>query len=95
MTETTATITAKPKRKRRVFLWVFLAMQALFIVWVIAGISTGSGQPSDCGSLSAKTCNDAADTGTAIGVILVVVLWCVVDFLLGVGYLIYRVAKRP
>ena len=28
------------RRKRRVFMWVFLAVQALFIAWIIAGIAS-------------------------------------------------------
>lgn len=85
----------KPKKRRRIFLWVFLAVQVIFLVWVISGAASAGGQPTDCGTLDAELCNDAADAGTAIGVALVVVFWCVVDFLLGVGYVIYRLAKRP
>lgn len=92
---TTTQTPTTPRRKRRIFMWVFLAVQALFLFWIIAGAHSGSGQPSDCGSLSAKTCNDASDAGTAIGVILIVGVWCVVDFLMGVGYAVYRLAKRP
>ena len=88
-------IPAKPPKKKRIFLWFFLAIQVLFLVWVIAGASTGSGQPTDCGNLSAQACNDTSDAGTAIGVALLIVFWCVVDFILGVGYAIYRLAKRP
>jgi hypothetical protein len=82
-------------KKKRIFLWFFLAVQVLFLIWVIAGAQTGAGQPSDCGNLSAKTCNDASDTGTAIGVALIIVAWCAVDFLLGVVYFIYRLGRRP
>lgn len=85
----------KPKKKRRVFLWVFLAVQVLFLIWVIAGASTGSGQPTDCGTLDAKTCNDASDAGTAIGVALIIVFWTIVDFLMAVVYGVYRLARRP
>lgn len=83
------------KKKRRLFLWFFLAVQALFIIWIIAGISGAGGDPSDCGSLSKEACNDAEAVGTGIGVALVIGLWMVVDFLLAVGYGIYRLAKRP
>lgn len=86
---------AKTKKKRRIFMWVFLAIQALFLFWVIAGIASGSGDATDCGSLSQEACNDAADVGTGIGVILIIVFWCIVDFLLAVGYGIYRLARRP
>ena len=33
---------APPRKKRRVFLWVFLAIQVLFIVWIIAGAASGN-----------------------------------------------------
>ena len=86
---------AQPRRKKRVFLWVFLAIQALFIAWLVAGIAGASGTPTDCGTLDAATCNDAESVGTGVAVAMVVVFWMAVDFLLGVGYGIYRLAKRP
>jgi hypothetical protein len=82
------------KKKRRIFLWVFLAVQVLFIIWIIAGANSGSGQPSDCGSLSAKACNNASDAGTAIGVVLIIVVWFFVDAFMGVIYGVYRLARR-
>ncbi|MCP3423816.1 hypothetical protein [Nocardioides pinisoli] len=94
-TDATVTPDTQPKKKRRIFLWFFLAVQVLFIIWIIAGIGSAGGDATDCGSLSQETCNDARDVGTGIGVALVVGLWMVVDFLLGVGYAIYRLAKRP
>lgn len=29
-----------PRKKRRVFLWVFLAIQGLFIIWIIGGVAS-------------------------------------------------------
>ncbi len=85
----------QPRKKRRVFLWFFLAVQVLFVVWIVGGASQASGGPTgDCGSLSVEVCNDAQDIGTGIGVAMVVMLWMVVDFLLAVIYGIYRLAKR-
>ena len=88
-------VDAKPKRKRRVFMWVFLAVQVLFLVWAVTGASTASGQPSDCGGLSVEDCNTASDIGTGIGVAIIVGIWFFVDVFLGVGYAVYRLAKRP
>jgi Protein of unknown function (DUF2510) len=85
---------APPKKRPRIFMWVFLAIQALFLVWIIGGIASGSGTPKHCGSLSQHACNTAANVGTGIGVALIVGLWIVVDFLLGVTYLIVRLARR-
>ena len=45
--------TAPSRKKRRVFLWIFLAIQALFVVWIIAG-SASSGP--DTGSQVAQMC---------------------------------------
>jgi len=87
--------TETPKKKKRVFLWTFLAVQALFLLWIIAGASSAGGSPTDCGTLDATTCNDLESVGTGIGVFIVLVFWVIVDFLLAVGYGIYRLAKRP
>jgi hypothetical protein len=83
-----------PKKKRRIFLWVFLAIQALFLIWVISGAASANGTPTDCSGLDAETCNAASDIGTGIGVVLIVILWMVVDFFMAVIYGIYRLAKR-
>ncbi|MFI5427412.1 DUF2510 domain-containing protein [Aeromicrobium sp. UC242_57] len=86
---------AEPERKKkRIFLWFFMAVQVLFIVWIIAGASSSGGDATDCGSLSQQACNDAEDIGTGLGVALIVVFWMIVDFLLAVVYGIYRLAKR-
>jgi hypothetical protein len=33
---------AKPQKKRRIFLWFFLALQVVFIIWLIAAGHTGT-----------------------------------------------------
>jgi hypothetical protein len=85
---------APPKKRRRVFLWFFLALQVLFLIWIIAGANSGNGAPTDCGTLDAVTCNDAQTAGTAIGVGLLIALWVAVDFIAGITYGIYRLATR-
>jgi hypothetical protein len=80
------------KRKRRVFLWVFLAVQALFILWIVTGATASS---SPCHGLSAHACADAANAGHGIAIAAQVIVWVVVDFLLAVTYGIYRLARRP
>lgn len=85
---------AKPKKKRRIFWWFFLAVQILFLIWIITGLAGSAGHPEDCGSLSQQTCADAQNVGTGIAVFLIIMLWMAVDFFLGLGYLIYRLAKR-
>jgi hypothetical protein len=87
--------TEPPKKKRRIFLWVFLAIQVLFIIWIITGMGSTSGKATDCGGLDQETCEAAEDVGAGIGVFFIIVFWMMVDFLLAVGYGIYRLAKRP
>lgn len=95
MSVPTADLTPAPvKRRRRVFMWTFLAVQALFVVWIVAGLASAGSDPSTCGTLSAKACSDAAAVGTGIGVMLIVGLWVAVDFILAVSYGIYRLATR-
>lgn len=79
---------AKPKK--RIFRWFFLAVQFLFLIWIISAISSSSGTPEDCGSLSAEACNAAEGIGTGLGVAFIIVLWLVVDAILAVTYLIFR-----
>lgn len=103
-------------RKRRVFLWVFLGIQALFIIWIIAGAAAHPDGPTtaqqaaqqcanggwqglfksqaDCQVHYAHALNEASTAGKGIGVALIVVFWLVVDFFLGLGYGIYRLASR-
>src|SRR5919197_1461904 len=83
----------KPRKKHRVFLWVFLAIQAIFIIWIITGIASSG--PTHCNGLDAQTCRNASDTGTAIGVGLIFVFWAIFDFILGICYDVYRLANRP
>lgn len=83
MTDALAPPPSPAKKKHRVFLWFFLAVQALFVLWLIVGLST------------ANTGGDAAkEAGTAIGAALVFGLWVGVDFILGLTYGIYRLATR-
>jgi hypothetical protein len=102
-------------RKRRVFLWVFLAIQAGFVIFLAVGLSGktpdthaqalslcshGQWSPlyashTQCVSQGGKSLAAASDVGTTIGAGLVVILWCIVDFLLAVIYGIYRLARKP
>lgn len=85
-----------PGRKRsRWFMWAFLAVQLVFLLWVIVGARSGAGAPDDCGTLDAQSCNDAENAGTAIGVGLVIVLWALVDIIVGITYAVVRIARRP
>src|SRR5579859_1458050 len=87
---------ARPRKKRRVFLWIFLAVQALFLFWVIGGSVSGHSAAAHCHDqyLTHAQCASAGNAGTAIGVVLVIVFWMVVDVILGVSYGVYKLATR-
>lgn len=63
---TNATPTAPVKKRKRVGMWVFLAVQVVFLIWLIAGASSGT-NANDCSGLSHTDCQSASDAGTAIG----------------------------
>lgn len=82
-----------PKKKRSVFLWFFVAVNVLFLIWIISAGASHT-DTSNCGSLSTQTCKDAGDVGKGIGVAVLVMLWFFVDAFLGIIYGVYRLAKR-
>ncbi|MFG2027011.1 hypothetical protein [Streptomyces sp. NPDC048825] len=60
-------------------------------------IGSVSGTVEECRGLTGdelELCEDANDVGTAIGAGLILGLWVAVDFILGLTYLIYRLASR-
>jgi hypothetical protein len=105
-----------PRKRHRVFPWVFLAIQVLFLVWIITGLASHPAGPTtvqqaaqqcanggweglfksqaDCQVRFANALNDASDAGKGIGAALIVVFWCVVDFVTGISYLIFRLARH-
>ena len=114
-TQTETVPTATPRKKRRVFLWVFLTIQALFILWLVVGMATVHTGPSaadlaagcynhnwwplfksqaDCVTHYGAALQEAGNVGKGIGAALIVALWFFVDFFLGLGYGIYRLASR-
>jgi hypothetical protein len=50
---------------------------------------------AQCMRTQSQLDSDASGAGRGIGAALIVVLWIVVDFFLGLGYGIYRLASRP
>lgn len=107
----------KPWKPKKVFLYVFLGIQAIFIIWLITGMKSdntavtatsaqvvnyckGNGWQAlyssyaDCAKNYAATLTAAGDVGKGMGASLVVIIWVVVDFLVGLTYGIYRLVKR-
>lgn len=84
-----------PRKRHRVFPWFFLAVQILFLVWIIVGLATVTHNPDCGGTLDKDTCQSATDAGATVGAGLIIALWAAVDIILGISYLIIRLARRP
>lgn len=82
------------KSDRRVFVWVFLTIQGLFAAWLVSGLFAVSSGPDDCSGLSQELCDDAFAVGAGLGVVLIFMLWVAIDFLLGVGYVIWKLSQK-
>lgn len=78
-----------PRKKHRVFFWFYLAIQAVFIAWIIAGA-----QASHCNAQGSQTANGACTAGTGIAVALIIALWAATDVIVGGTYLVYRLSVR-
>jgi hypothetical protein len=47
----------QPRKRRRVFMWTFLAVQALFAIWLVTGIvSAAHGVPADAHAQAVTYC---------------------------------------
>ena len=48
---------AKPRKRKRIFMWFFLAVQAIFIAWLISGITSAAhGIPADAHAQALAYC---------------------------------------
>ncbi len=90
-TQPNESATSKPKkRKRHVFRWVFLAIQVLFLVWIIGGAGSAVDNCAGETGQALEACEAGTAVGAGIGVFLILFLWMMVDVILGVGYFIMR-----
>ena len=83
----------RTRKPRRIFMWFFLAVQAIFIAWLVSGIVSVSHGTCDP-SLTANACTATKEIGGGIGAALIIGLWVAVDVILGIGRLILMFARR-
>lgn len=74
-------------RNWRAFTWVLIAFNVLMLVWLISGLAAPGGCEGLVGDELAA-CQAGEAIGTGIGVGLIVTVWIVVGFMLGVIWLI-------
>lgn len=76
-------------------MWFFLVIQVIFVIWIIAAaVSVHHASGTPCNGLDAQTCASARDVGTTAGFGLVIALWVAVDLILGIVYVVVRLARR-
>ncbi len=71
--------------------WVIHTINALFLVWIVAAVS--SRESKDCVTttfLSKKDCITASDSGTTLGVVLIMILWFMVFVALALAWFMTR-----
>lgn len=85
---------AAPAKRKRWFMWTFIAVQAVFLLWILIGIDNVKGAGENCVGLDAQTCHDAATTGAVVGFTIVIIVWAAIDLILGVTYAIVRLNRR-
>lgn len=78
------------KKKRRVFRWVFLAVQLLFLIWLIAGTSGAADNCAGEAGDALEACQAGTAIGAGIGAFMIIFLWLAVDAILAISYLIFR-----
>ena len=78
------------RKRRRVFMWFFIAVQVIFLVWIIVGVASAPKNP-ECEFNS--DCQSEIDGGAAIGVGMILVLWTAVDLIVGIMYIIVRAIR--
>ncbi|MCO1660302.1 hypothetical protein [Pseudonocardia humida] len=79
-----------PRRKRRVFMWVFLAVQALFLVWVVSSLSGAADNCDGRTGDALSACQAGTAVGAGLGLAVILFLWVAVDVILGITYLVTR-----
>ncbi|WP_030769879.1 MULTISPECIES: hypothetical protein [unclassified Streptomyces] len=87
----------RPRKPRRIFFWVFLTVQILFLVGIIAAVNDAPDLPDSCVGMTGdalRLCKDSGEVGTAIGVGLLIALWAAVDIILATTYGIHRLSRR-
>jgi hypothetical protein len=79
-----------PRKRRRVFMWFILAVNVLFLWWIIAGVGGNADNCAGEVGQALEDCQTATNIGTGIGVVFIIFLWAMVDVILGVIYFVTR-----
>jgi hypothetical protein len=81
-------------RNWRKFTWFILIVQVLFVIWIV---SAGGAVSDSCKGLTGndlELCKAGTAIGAGIGFTLILILWAIVDFILGIIWLITNRGQR-
>lgn len=87
-------------RKRHLFprwrfmTWLFLAFNAAMLAWTITAVASANSTPADCNGLSAHDCNTAQNVGAGIATTIIIVLWLIGFFVLGLLWIMTRPSRH-
>ena len=77
--------------RRNLFVYFFMAVQVLFLVWII---TAGHSAANDIHHTASNGDRAAKEVGTTIGIGLVVGLWVATDVILGIGRFVVLFSRR-
>ena len=70
------------KRKVHKFTWVIVAINVLFLIWVVFGVQSVANSTCTAG-MTQPNCDAAKAISSAIGGLVATLMWCAVDVALG------------
>ncbi|MGZ5408310.1 MAG: hypothetical protein ACXWDG_11075 [Aeromicrobium sp.] len=80
--------------KWRVFTWVIVVINVLFLVWIVTGLAAAGNNCAGETGDSLSACQAGTAVGASIGVGIIVFLWAFVDIILGILWLVTRPKDR-
>jgi len=80
----------KQRPRWRPLTWFILAVNTLFLVWIIAGIHSASENCNGQSGSLGQACHAGTAIGAGIGVGIIVFFWVAVDVILGIIFLVTR-----
>jgi hypothetical protein len=79
----------RPRKRRRVFMWVILGINALFLIAVIATLNISSGCQGMTGD-ELSACQAGEGIGKGAVFLFLLFVWALVDIVLGVIFMVTR-----
>jgi len=76
------------------FKWIFGAINALFVIWLVNSLTTTSDTCEGLSGEMLKACQDGTAVGTGLGVMMILFLWAATDGILLMLRLVFRRKER-